>query len=128
MNARERLQESDDAVRAELPPELLPVWERVRRTIRATGYATRVECFLDWVHDHSAEVARYQAEALERDVRRLERAERQAYGVDRGEPDDELARAFHEAWLAEPEAPTVPVQSARTAGATAYAYPTIPPF
>lgn len=126
MNARERLAESDDAVRAELPPELLPVWERVKRTIRETGYASRVECFLDWVHDHSAEVARYQAEAMARAVRKLERLD--VPENDRGEPDDALALAFHEAWLAEPEAPSCPVLSHRRAAETHYVYPTVPPF
>ena len=54
--ARERAQESDDAVRSNLEPEMLPVWERVKRGIRGGPRRTRTEAFLEWVGEHPDEV------------------------------------------------------------------------
>lgn len=70
---RERSQESDDAVRADLPPELVSIFDRVRRHIRGTARKTRSEAFLEWVESHSGEVAAMQAEQAEEDVRRMVR-------------------------------------------------------
>lgn len=53
----ERRAEAEDEVRANLPAELLPVWEKVKGKIRATRRTTLTEAFLHWVHDHSADVA-----------------------------------------------------------------------
>ena len=69
--ARERAQESDDAVRSNLEPEMLPVWERVKRGIRGGPRRTRTEAFLEWVGEHPDEVLAIQAEHVEQDVAKL---------------------------------------------------------
>jgi hypothetical protein len=79
----ERRSESDDAVRAELPEELLPVWERVKRRITAKPGMSRAESFLHWAEEHSDEVAEMQAldaeDATERMIREVEERERQEH-------------------------------------------------
>jgi hypothetical protein len=65
-DARKHGSESDYYVAANLPPELIPVWQKAKRKIRTTGdYQSRTEAFLGWVHDHPDEVA----EIRERDER-----------------------------------------------------------
>ena len=60
----ERRAESISDVRANLPPELLPVFEyyrsdpRAARQWKATAYKTATEAFLEWAGEHSAEVER----------------------------------------------------------------------
>jgi len=64
--------ESDDEVRQSIDPLLLPLWERVRRTIKGSARQTRTEAFLEWVHDHPEaqyEIAEAQAAA---ELRRIE--------------------------------------------------------
>lgn len=58
LRGAERIRESDDEVRRNLPDDLAHVWERVKGRIKGTARTTRTERFLDWVHDHAAEVAR----------------------------------------------------------------------
>lgn len=72
----ERQAESDDEVRGNLPGELVPVFERVKRGIRATDRTTRTEVFLDWVHRNSATVERLMNEEHERGMKALEAEER----------------------------------------------------
>jgi hypothetical protein len=43
---RERRTESDDAVRANIPEELIPLWEKVKRSIRGSNHMSRTESFL----------------------------------------------------------------------------------
>lgn len=74
--AAERRGESDDEVRGNLPPELVPVFERMKRGIRPTDRASRTEVFLDWVHRNSATVERLLNEEHERSMRALEAEER----------------------------------------------------
>lgn len=69
--ALERSQESDDAVRSNLPRELLPVFERVRRAIKGTRHRTRTEAFLEWAQEHPEDVLDYQGDATDREVKRL---------------------------------------------------------
>jgi len=77
---RERREESDDAVRRNVGPELAEVFNRVRSNIKAGPRRTRTEAFLEWVEANpdeahaivyagsERELARYIAEqsALER--------------------------------------------------------------
>lgn len=82
---RQRHAESDDEVRGNLLPELVPVFNRMRKTIRGIpGRMTRTEAFLQWVHDNSHEVAAMQNEAAEADTEKMiaefERLEREHYG------------------------------------------------
>lgn len=76
----ERRQEEEDRARRELPAELLPVFEAQKAKLRSTDRASLAEVFLQWAHDHSAQVAEilYADEiahlaALERDERALSR-------------------------------------------------------
>lgn len=65
--------ESDDAVRANLPPELVPVFDRVRRRIRATPRMSRTEVFLHWAEENPGEVLAAQGDAADRAVAELVR-------------------------------------------------------
>lgn len=46
--------ESDDAVRAELPPDLVPLWDKIGRGIKARPRMSRAETFFQMVHDDPA--------------------------------------------------------------------------
>jgi hypothetical protein len=48
----EKRGESDDLVRHNLPPELLPIWEEQKRYVKADRHRSRTEVFMDWVHDN----------------------------------------------------------------------------
>lgn len=62
--ARERLQEDDDAVRSNLPAELVPVFDQVRRKIKGGPRKSRTEAFLEWAEENPGEiVAMQQADA-----------------------------------------------------------------
>lgn len=69
----EAIAESDDAVIRDLPPELVPVFEKVKREIRATPRMSRTEAFLHWIEENSEEAARIAADRAEHDVERLAR-------------------------------------------------------
>lgn len=76
---RERESESDDEVRANLSPDELIVFERVRTRIKPTERMTKTEAFQQWAHDHSQDVARILAEHAEAELRaaiKREQAER----------------------------------------------------
>lgn len=75
---RERRQEDDDAVRSNLPRELAPVFERVRRHIKGSRHRTRTEAFLEWAQEHPEDVLAYQGDETDREVERLI-AERKRY-------------------------------------------------
>ena len=60
---RERRQD-DDAVRANLPAELVPVFDKHRRAIKGSARRSRTEAFLEWAAENPDEVlAMQQAEA-----------------------------------------------------------------
>lgn len=48
--------ESDDEVRQNIPPELLPTFEVVKRSIKAHDRKSRTEAFLEWVEAHPSEI------------------------------------------------------------------------
>lgn len=73
--ARERAHESDDEVAANLPEELQAVWRARAAKTKPTDRATRTEVFLDWAHNHSAEVQRIIAEDIDQQVAELVQAE-----------------------------------------------------
>jgi hypothetical protein len=70
-SARERRQESDDEVRSNLPPELVPVFNAVRRFIKGSPRKSRTEDFLQWAEENAGEVYAIQGEQADREVRRL---------------------------------------------------------
>jgi hypothetical protein len=74
----ERQGESDDEVRGSIPPELLPLWERVRRSIRGSSRMSRTEAFLHYAEEHPEEVLTVIEDKTEAIVRELERQEREA--------------------------------------------------
>ena len=75
--AAERRSESDDEVRANLGPEMLPVFEKVKRSIHATPRMTRTEALLQFVHDNPHVVWEVHEKQAADELRRLEREERE---------------------------------------------------
>lgn len=75
---KERVQESDDAVRSNLPRELRAVFDRVRRHIKGSKHRTRTEAFLEWAEEHPEDVLSYQGDQTDREVATLI-AEREQY-------------------------------------------------
>ena len=73
--AVERAHESDDEVRNNLPDELHAVWEARASKTKPSERRTRTEAFLEWAHDHPADVQTLMTRALERDIAKLERDE-----------------------------------------------------
>ena len=73
--AKARDRESDDEVRGNIPPELVPLFDRVRRQIRATDRMTRTEAFLQYAHDHESEGEQWAAleGRVDDTIRELER-------------------------------------------------------
>ena len=71
----ERAKEEREEVTGNIPQALVPVWERMQRKIKATPRMTLTESFLQWAHDHPADVLRIQEKEIERDVERLAAAE-----------------------------------------------------
>lgn len=65
LRAAEKRAESNDAVRANIPAELLPAFEKWKHTGKATERTTRTEAFLQWVHDHGGDALRLYWEACE---------------------------------------------------------------
>lgn len=51
----ERQSESDDEVRGNIAPELVPLFERVKRKIKASDRMSRTEAFLHYVEAHPGE-------------------------------------------------------------------------
>ncbi len=78
---KEQREESDDEVRGNLPPELLAVFERVKRSIRGNRRLSRTEAFLHWAEENPDEVVSIQMMdadvATERMIRELQELERQ---------------------------------------------------
>jgi len=79
---RERKQQSDDDVTRNLEPDLVPVWNAVKRTIKARPGMDRTEAFMQWVHDSPDAVAEIQARMYEPDEDELARQE-EAYWHER---------------------------------------------
>lgn len=55
-SARERRDESDDEVRANIPEELIPLFERVKRGIKGNARMSRTEAFLHYAEENPKEV------------------------------------------------------------------------
>jgi hypothetical protein len=69
--ALERRQESDDEVRSNLPRELAPVFDKVRRQIKGTVRKSRTEAFLHWAEENPGEVYQIQNTENERELQRM---------------------------------------------------------
>lgn len=79
--ARERRGESDDEVRANLPPEYLALFERVKARVRASDRMTRTEAFLHYAEENPGELLEgieERTDAMIRDYEQQERAARRS--------------------------------------------------
>jgi hypothetical protein len=74
--ARERAHESDDQVAHNLPSELQAVWRARAKLTKPTDRATRTEVFLQWAHDHPADVQRLMVADIDRQVAQWVKEER----------------------------------------------------
>jgi hypothetical protein len=71
--AVERRAESDEEVLTNIPAELVPLWQTVRRGIRGSARQSRTEEFLRYVEEHPDEQWAAQEAAAELDLRAHER-------------------------------------------------------
>lgn len=69
--ARERSQESDDAVRRNIPSDLGPVFEKVKSRIKGTARRSRSEAFLEWAHENPDEIVSIQQADADHYLREL---------------------------------------------------------
>jgi len=74
---RKRAQEDDDAVRANLPAELVPVFDKVSRRIKGTPKRSRTEAFLDWAEENPDEILRVQQAEADSALRELLKQQRE---------------------------------------------------
>jgi len=86
-SSKERREESADEVAHNLPPELVPVFRRVERSIHGGPRKSRTEAFLEWAEENPDDVHGIMYEQADRDVARLV-AEHEACGA-------RLAKAKH---------------------------------
>ncbi len=77
-SAAERRSQSDDEVRANIPDDLVPLWERVKRTIRGSDRMSRTEAFLHYAEEHPREILQVLEDKTDALVRDMEARERQA--------------------------------------------------
>lgn len=69
--SRERSQESDDAVRSNLPADMVRVFDAVRRHIKGSPRKTRTEAFYEWAEENPDEVWAVLQHQAERDLKAL---------------------------------------------------------
>lgn len=74
---RERKQEDDDAVRNNLPRELVPVFDKHRRSIKGSARRSRTEEFLQWAEENPDEVIAIQQAEADRTLKELLKQERE---------------------------------------------------
>jgi hypothetical protein len=74
----ERQAESDDEVRGNLPADLVPLFERVKRSIKASPRMSRTESLLKYAEEHPDEVLTAIDDKTDALIRELEEQERQA--------------------------------------------------
>jgi len=69
--AHERLRESDDTVAGNIPPELRPLWEKVKGRVRDKARETRTEAFLRYAEEHPHEILRANEDESDARLREL---------------------------------------------------------
>ncbi len=74
---RERHQEDDDAVRNNLPGELVPVFDKHRRSIKGSARRSRTETFLEWAAENPDQVLEVQQAEADRALKELLKQERE---------------------------------------------------
>lgn len=75
--ARELGQEDDDRVRSNLPAELVPVFDSVRKKIKGSARRTRTEAFLEWAEENPEEILAVQEAQSEKYLRDLLKQQRE---------------------------------------------------
>jgi hypothetical protein len=75
-SAKERRGESDDEVRGNIDPSLVPLFERVKRGIKATDRMSRTEAFLRYAEEHPKELLAALDDKSDRVIAELEERER----------------------------------------------------
>jgi len=73
----ERQSESDDEVRRNIGPDLIPVFNKVKGAVRGSPRITRTEAFLEWVEEHPEEVYSAQQHKADLELARLIAQERE---------------------------------------------------
>jgi len=68
---RDREAESDDEVRRDIPPELVSVFNKVRRNIKGSDWRSRSEAFLEWAEENPGEIYALQEQEAAREIKRL---------------------------------------------------------
>lgn len=76
--ARASRGESDDEVRGNIPPELVALFERVKRSIRGDARKSRTEAFLEYAEAHPDEEWDALEGAVDREIREMERRQAMA--------------------------------------------------
>lgn len=76
--AAERRGESDDEVRGNIPPDLVHLFERVKRLVKPGARHSRTEAFLEYAEEHPGEVLEALEDKTDALVRDLEKREREA--------------------------------------------------
>lgn len=95
--ARERAQEDDDAVRNNLPAELVPVFDKHRKSFKGSAKRSRTEQFLEWAEENPDIVLEVQQAEADRALKELLKQERELGRTMRSakrykESPEELAR------------------------------------
>jgi hypothetical protein len=72
------IQQSDDEVVSNIEPELVPLWNRVKRGIKGTTRKSRTEAFLEYAQANPGEILEAMGDVEDRLVRELEAKEREA--------------------------------------------------
>jgi hypothetical protein len=107
----EAQQESDSAVEQNISPDLLPVWRRVKRKIKAKPNMSRTEVFEHWVMENQGDVQimiNEEAEAGVAELVRQEQEQRELAGQDISKwGDAALLGSYDEMRMAEGDVPFV---------------------
>jgi hypothetical protein len=82
----ERRSESDDEVRMNIPTELVPLFEKVKRGIKASPRMSRTEAFLHYAEENPHEVLQVIEDETEAKLRELEAQHRHAQRAFRRAP------------------------------------------
>lgn len=75
--ARELAAEDDDAVRSNLPAELVPVFDAVRKKIKGSARRSRTEAFLEWAEENPDEILAVQEAKAEQYLSELVKQQRE---------------------------------------------------
>lgn len=82
----ERRAESDDEVRASIDADLIPLWEKIKRSIKGSARLSRTDEFLHYVHEHPDAGLEAQGDPYERAAHEMESRAAQANPRKRNPP------------------------------------------